>query len=65
LYIYHFELAHSLTLSNNSILSGGFNEPVAEFMAYKVCENQNLYFDLGCSKKYNIEANWLALLSVI
>ncbi len=41
------ELAHSLTLSDNSILSGGFNEPVAEFMAYKVCENQSIDFEFS------------------
>lgn len=41
------ELAHSLTLSDNSIFSGGFNEPVAEFMAYKVCENQNIDFEFS------------------
>ena len=54
------ELAHSLTLSDNSILSGGFNEPVAEFMAYKVCENQNLYFDFSykdVSKLYMLISN--------
>ncbi len=54
------ELTHSLTLSNNSILSGGFNEPVAEFMAYKVCENQNLYFDFSykdVSKLYMLISN--------
>lgn len=46
LYILH-ELAHCLTSSEESTSSGGFNEPVAEFMTYKVCENQNIDFEFS------------------
>lgn len=41
------ELAHCITSSEYSTLSGGFNEPVAELISYSVCESQNINFDFS------------------
>lgn len=41
------ELAHALTISGESIKSGGFNEPIAEFISYKVCESLNIKFEFS------------------
>ena len=46
LYILH-ELAHCITSSEESTLSGGFNEPVSELITYSVCEAQNINFDFS------------------
>lgn len=39
------ELAHCITSSDESISSGGFNEPIAELITYSVCEAQHIDFD--------------------